>query len=86
MSPVFPGTSVPGFHMPPLRGWGLLSCGVRPFPAEFSSDKYCIFICLRLLLFIAQAFDGIELGGAGGGDGAENYSYHRRNDEGDDGG
>ena len=27
-------------------------------------------------LLVAEAFDGVELGGAGGGDGAENNSYH----------
>jgi len=32
-----PGTSVPGFHIPPLRGWNL---GVPPpvFDAEFSNS------------------------------------------------
>ena len=37
-------------------------------------------------LLVAQAFYGIELGGAGGWDGAENYADHRRHDDSDDGG
>ena len=39
-----------------------------------------------LRLLVAQALDGIELGGAGGGDGAENHPDQRRHDNGDDGG
>src|ERR1035437_6087803 len=37
-------------------------------------------------LFVAQAFDGVELGGADGGEGAEQDADQRANDDGNDGG
>jgi hypothetical protein len=37
-------------------------------------------------LLVAQALDGIELGGASGWDRAENHSDHRRHDNRDNGG
>src|ERR1019366_5456689 len=37
-------------------------------------------------LFVAQTFDGVELGGADGGEGAEQDSDERRDDDGNDGG
>src|SRR4029077_17557472 len=37
-------------------------------------------------LLVAQALDGVELGGPSGRDGAENYADYRRHDDGDNGG
>ena len=82
-----PGTSVPGFHMPPY--WGLSPIGAfrRPFPRESSAQNKPQVISLEdFRLLVAQALNRIQLGGAGGGDGPENHSHDCGHDYRDYGG
>jgi hypothetical protein len=51
--PTLPGTYVPGYHTPPLRGWILVVVFVPPFSQKSGSHALSKFRFLRVALIAA---------------------------------
>jgi hypothetical protein len=60
-SPTAPGISMPGFHIPPLRGWILVGFGDPSTSLRAGCVRgYVISVGLLLLCFLQERAEGVD--------------------------